>query len=287
MIAIQASKGFFSDRWITYCENKNIDFKIVDCYKSDIIKQLSDCDSFMWHHNHMNPKDLNFAKQLLFAVEHSGKIVFPDFKTNWHFDDKLGQKYLFEALGIPIVDSFVSYNKEDAIAWAMAANYPKVFKLRGGGGSWNVFLVKNKHKAYRIIKKAFRSGFSQYDAWSNIKERWRKYKLGKISMPSLIMGFIRIFMQPMYSKVIGKDLGYVYFQDFIPNNNSDIRVIVIQQKAFAIKRMVRENDFRASGSGNILYDKGLFEEDTIRLAFQIAEKLQVGCSPHSNLIKTE
>lgn len=274
MIAIQASKGFFSDRWIEYCKNKNIDFKIVDCYKSDIINQLADCDALMWHHNHMNSRDLNFAKQLLFAVEQSGRIVFPDFKTNWHFDDKLGQKYLFEALSIPLVNSFVSYNKQDALAWAKTADFPKVFKLRGGGGSWNVFLVQNSHKANKIIRKAFLNGFSQYDAWSNIKERWRKYQLGKCSFLSFLMGFVRIFMEPMYAKVKGRDLGYVYFQDFIPNNNSDIRIIVIQHKAFAIKRMVRENDFRASGSGSILYEKELFDENTIRLAFQIAEKLQ-------------
>ena len=34
-----------------------------------------------------------------------------------------------------------------------------------------------------------------------------------------------------------------------------VRVIVINDKAFAIKRMVRKNDFRASGSGIIEYDK--------------------------------
>lgn len=274
MIGIQNNKGAFSERWIAYCESKKIAYKIVDSYQNDIVEQLKDCDAFMWHHNHMHPKDVIFAKQLLYSLEQSGKIVFPDFKTNWHFDDKLGQKYLLESLNIPLVNSFVSYSKEEALTWAKTATFPKVFKLRGGGGSWNVFLVTNKYDAFRIIKKAFLRGFSQYDAWSNIKERWRKYKLGKISMLSLFMGFFRIFMQPMYSKVIGRDLGYVYFQDFIPNNNSDIRVIVIQQKAFAIKRMVRKDDFRASGSGNIVYEKELFDENTIKLAFQIAERLQ-------------
>jgi len=274
MIGIQNNKGAFSERWIAYCERCEIPYKVVDSYQNDIIEQLSNCDAFMWHHNHMHPKDVVFAKQLLYSLEQSGKIVFPDFKTNWHFDDKLGQKYLLESLKIPLVNSYISYNKADAIEWTKSAIFPKVFKLRGGGGSWNVFLVKNKYEACRIIKKAFCRGFSQYDAWSNIKERWRKYKLGKCSFLSFLMGFIRIFNQPLYARVIGRDLGYVYFQDFIPNNNSDIRVIVIQQKAFAIKRMVRENDFRASGSGNILYEKELFDENTIQLAFQIAEKIQ-------------
>ena len=37
--------------------------------------------------------------------------------------------------------------------------------------------------------------------------------------------------------------------------------------------MVRANDFRASGSGNIKYEKHLFDESTIKLAFEIARKL--------------
>jgi len=274
MIAIQASRGFFSDRWIEYCKNKNIDFKIVDCYKNNIISQLADCDALMWHHNHMNPRDVLFAKQLLYSVEQSGKIAFPDFRTNWHFDDKLGQKYLFEALNCNAVPTHLFYRKEDALEWAATTSYPKVFKLRGGGGSWNVFLVQNKGKAIRTINKAFSCGFKQYDIWSNIKERWRKFRLGKIGLTSLLMGFVRVFKEPMYSRVLGKDLGYIYFQDFIPNNDSDIRVIVIDNKAFAIKRLVRKNDFRASGSGNILYNKELFDEKIIRLAFELSDKIQ-------------
>ena len=88
------------------------------------------------------------------------------------------------------------------------------------------------------------------------------------------MGYIRVFAEPYYSKVMGKERGYAYFQDFIPNNDSDIRVIVIDNKAFAIKRMVRENDFRASGSGNILYNKEFFDIKTIQLAFDLADKIQ-------------
>jgi glutathione synthase/RimK-type ligase-like ATP-grasp enzyme len=55
-------------------------------------------------------------------------------------------------------------------------------------------------------------------------------------------------------KKFNPEKNYVYFQDFIPQNDFDIRIIVIGKRAFAIKRMVRKGDFRASGSGNIKYD---------------------------------
>ena len=42
-IAIHKSGGF-SERWINYCQKNNIDYKIVNAYDSDIIKQMADCD---------------------------------------------------------------------------------------------------------------------------------------------------------------------------------------------------------------------------------------------------
>ena len=37
--------------------------------------------------------------------------------------------------------------------------------------------------------------------------------------------------------------------------------------------MVRKNDFRASGSGSIVYDKSEIDERCVRIAFEVARKL--------------
>ncbi len=278
MIAIHPSNGSFSDRWIEYCTNNNIKYKIVNCYESDIIKQLGDCDVLMWHFHQNSPKDILFAKQLIYAVEATGKKVFPNKNTAWHFDDKLGQKYLLEALNVPFVPTYVFYDKKTALNWALATNYPKVFKLRRGAGSANVKLIKSKKEAIKVIKSAFGKGFKNYDKWGSVKERYRKWRLGKTSTLDLMKGLARLFIQPPFSATLGREKGYVYFQDFIPGNDHDIRVIVIGNKAFAIKRMVRKNDFRASGSGHIKYEKELFDPEVISLSFQIHKKLQSQCT---------
>jgi glutathione synthase/RimK-type ligase-like ATP-grasp enzyme len=276
-IGIHDSKGSFSERWIPYCETNGIDYKLVDCYRTDIIPQLHDCDALMWHFNHKGPKASKFAKQLLFSFQASGKKVFPDFNTVWHFDDKVGQKYLLESIQVPLAPSYVFYSKYDAIKWASQAVYPKVFKLRNGSGSDNVLLVKSKNDAIRLVNKSFNNGFKQYEAWSDLKERYRKYRLGKTSIWDVTKGIIRLFHTTEYARVTGREIGYIYFQDFIPNNDHDIRIIVIGAKAFAIKRMVRKNDFRASGSGSILYGKDNFNEETVKLAFDVSEKIQAQC----------
>jgi hypothetical protein len=152
-----------------------------------------------------------------------------------------------------------------------------VFKLRGGAGSANVMLVEDGRAARKLILRAFGSGFSQYNALEGLKERWRKFRLNKTPLSDVIKGVVRFVYPSKFTKVAGNEKGYVYFQDFIDGNDSDIRIIIIENKAFALKRMVRENDFRASGSGFIRYEKELFDEDTIRLAFQLANMLNSQC----------
>jgi len=276
-IGIHQTKGSFSERWIAYCEAKQIAWRPVDCYRSDIIQQLADCDALMWHFQNVSPKDFLFAKQLLFSLQASGKIVFPDFNTSWHFDDKVGQKYLLESISAPLAPSYVFYSKKDALVWANQTTFPKVFKLRTGGGSANVKLVKDRYSAVKLINKAFSCGFGQYDSIGNLKERIRKYRLGKESLMGVMKGFVRLLIPTEFSLIKGREKGYVYFQEFIPGNDSDIRVVVIGDRAFAIKRLIRKNDFRASGSGDILYNKTEINENCVRVAFETTKKLDVQC----------
>lgn len=277
-IGIHKRKDGFSKYWIDYCEKLKIPYKIVDCYSNDIISQLEDCDALMWHHHQGNYKDLIFAKSLLFSIEQSGKKVFPNFNTAWHFDDKVAQKYLFESLQVPVVPSYVFYDKKSTLNWAENTKYPKVFKLTGGAGSANVRLLKNKSQTISLVKKAFGKGFRQYDIWTGLKERYSKFKSGKASFKSVLGGVYYMFKPYEFVKMAKRDKGYFYVQEFIPNNDSDIRVIVVKDKAFAIKRMVRKNDFRASGSGEILYDKENFSDEIIELAFKVSKKMDSQCS---------
>src|SRR5690606_8461623 len=54
----------------------------------------------------------------------------------------------------------------------------------------------------------------------------------------------------------------------------DTRVIVVGEMAFAIRRLNKENDFRASGSGKIDYDVSKIDVNLIKKAFEINEKLK-------------
>ena len=200
-IAIHYNPGNFFYFFIKYCKENGIDYKIVNAYDSSIISQVSDCDAFMWHHHHGNPKDILFAKQLLYSLEESGKRVFPNFRTGWHFDDKVGQKYLLESIGAPLVPSYVFYSKNDALEWVNNTTFPKVFKLRGGAGASNVKLAHTANEARKFIRKAFGRGFSQFNRWGYLKERIRKWRLGKDSFLGVCKGLGRLLIPTDFAKM--------------------------------------------------------------------------------------
>lgn len=274
-IAIHQNDGGFGVYWVAYCKENNIPFKLVDCYKSDIINELKDCDVLMWHHNHANPKDLLFAKQLLYAVELSGKSVFPNFNTTFLFDDKLGQKYLFEAMDLPLVPTFVFFSKKEAREWVTGAEFPLVFKLRGGAGSRNVKLIKNRYQASRVINKAFGKGIRPYDAWGGIKDSIRKYRAGKVVFREVVKSIIHIIYPVQLERSQSREKGYVYFQKFIPGCKYDIRVQLVGERIWAMIRTVRKHDFRASGSGKIMTDPKQIPVEALKLSLEIVRKFKL------------
>lgn len=282
ILAIHKNKGSFSERWIKYCKEFSIEYKIVDCYNTNIIHDLKDCDALLWNWNNTDYKAMRFARQLTYSLEKAGKFVLPNSKTCWHYDDKVGQKYLLEALGLPLVPTYVFYDKDSAVSWVEKETFPKVFKLSGGAGASNVQLAPTKKTAYKLINKSFGRGFPAVNRFSKFKdyyEAWIRNKT-KESFWTFLKSGIRIFIPSMFEKMKGKEKGYVYFQDFIPNNDSDIRVITVGTKAFAIKRMTRDGDFRASGSGKILYEKNSIDERCVKIAIEASKAMQTQCTAY-------
>lgn len=273
-IAIHKNPRGYSREWVNFCENNQIEYRLVNCYESDIISQLVDCDALMWQQHHSGYKDVLFAKQLMYSLQLCKNKSFPDFNTCWHFDDKIGQKYLFEAIGAPHVQGYVFYTKKEAEQWIEKTTFPKVFKLRKGAGSANVQLVKTANAAHRLVNRAFGRGFSQFDRVGYFKDRLNKFLDGKDSILGVLKGFGRLFIATEFAKMHGREKGYVYFQDFIAYNTYDIRIMAIGNRAYGTKRLVRKNDFRASGSGECIFDPEQIDLECIKVAFDVKNQIK-------------
>lgn len=259
-----------------YCKKNNIDYELVDGYSNNIIQILSDFDAFFWHFHHAIPKDILMARNILFTAEQMNLKVFPNFETSWHFDDKISQKYLLESVGAPMVDSWAFFELNQALLWLREeANYPLVAKLRRGAGSYNVRLLKNYSQAKKYAKKMFTTGVSPtpgYLADSRNKLRVAGNTQGVIARLKKAPRFFKFIT--LGKRLFPKEKGYVYFQKFIPGNTHDLRVSVVGGRAWAFRRKVRENDFRASGSGVIDYSKENIPLEIVKKSISLALELK-------------
>ena len=147
--------------------------------------------------------------------------------------------------------------------------------MRGGAGSLNVKLIKTKKEALKLVNKAFSNGISNYNPVASLTERWRSFKKGKTNFKNILIGIARFVVKPSYVKVKSNEFGYVYFQDFISGLDRDYRTKIFNDKCWGYQRLVREGDFRASGSGSesYIYSDDAIPDHIIQLSFEIAEKL--------------
>jgi glutathione synthase/RimK-type ligase-like ATP-grasp enzyme len=274
-VAIHASPGSFSDRWLEKSKGLNLQHTAVDCTANDIIDQLAGHTHLLWHWSHDSAIDQLVAPSVIAAAELMSIRVFPSTATCWHFDDKIAQKYLLEAVGAPLTRTTVIYEEGLAREWARTASYPTVVKLRRGAGSRNVRLVDNAREARRYVAQMFGRGQSPVpgvlsDLPIRIRRAWSRGMLAK----SLTRAPAILKTNARDRHAMPLERGYLYSQTFLPNNKFDVRVTVIGDRAFAFTRNVRPNDFRASGSGSISYDKSRIDPRCVQIAFEVTRSIR-------------
>lgn len=275
----RGTDGDFSARWAAAAQNRSAEIRWLDLRGPDPLKHAAGCAGIMWHWYHY-PHEVRWAALPILRVveEHLGIPVFPDLATCWHYDDKIAQAYLLEALNVPQPQTWVFWKKAEALAWCGQAAYPVVAKLAVGAGSENVRLVRNAAQARRYVERCFSgSGIVIKPAWPlGRAARWRARLRRAAARGARAIPYVfgnrfpslpdRTYWMPQKN--------YALFQEFLSGNEFDTRVTVIGNRAFAFRRFNRPNDFRASGSGRIEHDPAAIDLRCVQTAFAAARKLR-------------
>ena len=264
----------WNTRWIDYCEKNNIPYIGVDCYAPDIIDTLKkeQVTHLMWAFSLALPKDHIMAKSVMNAADEMGIKTFPNFRNRWHFEDKIAQKYVLEAIDAPVVRSWTFYDRPKAEAFAETATYPIVAKLRKGAGSKNVVLLHTKKEALQYIRKMFSVGLSPAQSFSSFSKEKASAVLKSKRSLSLSVIWRKMKNALQRRRMFTNEVGYVYFQEFLPGNTNDLRIAVVGERIWGFHRGVRKNDFRASGSGIIDYETPLPPE-MLKVSYEITKRL--------------
>lgn len=266
----------YSWRWIKGLTSRGIEPRILDFKRSDTINQITGCVGALWHWFHL-PDDKQAAPKILDALEFGMRLsVFPNKQTRWHYDEKISQHYFFDAINAPKIQSWVFWEKQQAVEFVEKSQFPLVFKLSVGAGSANVLKLENRYDAQRLIDIMFGDGLASY----TVNEFEQKLEISFPSFYRRLKDSASYLLKrrwptappnpPHWYYLIQKN--YIYFQEYIPNNRYDIRVTVIGNRIFDFVRYNRENDFRASGSGQLVYNHALVPENARRIAKQISKE---------------
>jgi glutathione synthase/RimK-type ligase-like ATP-grasp enzyme len=226
-------------RWTKYrrfLENNGFPHDLYDIHSPDWIERARPFDIVIG----LVSNEINHLEEIRvkyhFLETYLGKICYPRAARALLYEDKCLEAYISKAYDLPFAKTYISHSEEDALALLGNMSYPLVSKVNQSSGSMGVELVKTARKARQIVKKAFsRNGRSVHVPWFRQKN-------------------------------------YVYFQDYIPNDGYDIRVILVGTRAFGYFRKVLKGDFRASGMSTV--EKRSLPAEAIRVALEVQRHLR-------------
>lgn len=166
-----------------------------------------------------------YLKNNLFHLSCNTRLI-PSYELLVAHEDKGFQEIIKKINGFGDLKGNYFFDIEDSYL-----PFPKVIKTSQGAGSSGVFLA-NSDKDLKIIReKLFKDNFKRraISAQRKIKLKTSEYSIYK------------------YTR---KKFNSFVEQEFIPKLKHDFKVLVFGNRYFVLKRSIRKNDFRASGSGD-------------------------------------
>lgn len=213
---------------------KGIDSKVKDIRDISEIKLRE--NDYVWLSSHQNPDVKKYINDIAIGlfIENQNKLI-PSLKLFLAHDNKGLQSMLYNSgreFGlIPqryCMDG-VSQNFEGK----------KVFKSISGAGGQGVSLTSADGLESKVLKMKSENT-SKYECKLAIREFFKKIIKGSN-------------FNNNYNSYIKKKALFV-LQDYIKGLEYDYKVLVFYDRVYVLKRFVRDNDFRASGSGNFIFE---------------------------------
>ncbi len=235
--------------------HKSIDVNKVKTYLSDYFNvKITDFDnilnnnenienSYILYTSSQEPKYKEMIEDVMFSLKDNNTLL-PSFEYLKAHENKGFQEILRKKLGIKKPGAYYFANLNDLDKYEF--NFPMVFKLVEGAGSKTVSIVNSKKDIYDLVAKKSKWHWKFTDKKDFSKTQRYKFEY-------LTERFV--------------------LQEFLPGLNHDFKILVFGDKYYAVKRKVRPDDFRASGSGKLEYIDA--DEPLLNFAEMIFKKLKV------------
>lgn len=213
-------------RWTKYCqflENNKFQFSFYPIHSHNWIELADEYDVIVGMVSNQFSRLKETIEKYHFLEHYLEKACYPTSEQVLLYENKSMEAYIAKIYSLPYAETVISHDKEDALRIISKLRYPVISKIDPSSGSAGVDFIHTENEARKIVNTAF-SGQGRKTHWTYYKQK-----------------------------------DYVYFQNFIPNDGFDIRVVVVGNWIFGYYRKVPEGDYRASGM-NLVEKRGLPEE---------------------------
>ncbi len=220
--------------WTKYCRflgNNSIPYEIYDIHAHDWVEKARAFDIIIGFFDSDFFSLLEQREKYHFLETYLKKTCYPSAAHSNMYESKSLEANLSAIYGFPYVKTYISHDKTDALELIKNLHYPVVSKINPSSGSAGVDLVTSLKQSRKIVEQAFSQvGRSTFEVYFRQK-------------------------------------GYVYFQDYIPCDGYDIRVIAVGNMAFGYYRKALKGDFRASGMNQV--EKRDLPPEALRIAWDV------------------
>lgn len=207
-----------------------------------------------------------YIGDVLMALSSKGLILLPEYKYFQAHHDKVLMELLREGLvseKLKTIKSRSIYDirdlKNNIENIEREIGYPIVLKTASGSGASGVSLALNQGE---LFSKAEKMGKIIYRKSST--PLWKTATLSKIKQRAL-----KAMGKPYVDRTYPREK--MVLQSFVANLQYDYKVLVYGEKYYVLKRLIRDNDFRASGSGKLLFPEKF--DDEIKKVLDLARTL--------------
>lgn len=223
-------------KYILFLEANGFPYEIYNVHASDWLEKAKNFDWIVGIPS-SSPQDLDEMRRKLYFLEtHMNKFCYPSAEHIRLYEDKRLTAFYAEYYNFPIVKTYISHDREEALKLIETLQYPVVSKIDPSSGSMGVELIKDLKTCRRLVRQAF-------------SPMGRKTHLLHM-----------------------RQKNYIYLQDLLSYDGYDLRVILVNNMAFGYYRKTPEGEFRASGMD--LVEKRSLPAEAIHIAHQLNQAIK-------------
>jgi len=192
-----------------------------------------------------------YIQDILIYIESNGGIIIPNFSSFIAHENKMLQELEMKRLEIKSPSSYIVGTYEEGIEFLQKTNFPVIGKKSKGFGSKTVEKINSVEEGKKFLKKNLSDGLIfnvEYFKW--LYKKWK------------------------YNTLYPKEHGKVIFQEMIKNLEYDWKVLIFNDVCFVLKRFIKKDDFRASGSGLFDY-QAIPSNEVLDFALETKRKLKI------------